>query len=199
MTQRSLFRITLAVIAVYALAIGLGIFLRVNYPDPASLVYETYKDLFPLIIAIPAAYLAFAFQRRTSYVQALRALWTTTVTAVQGAHTYVRTDTPTRELYNQTLAGLSIAIEEARAVFKNLPRPGDATGWYPFEPIKQIHDLVRDLGYGSHADAPRRTAATADINRMWKAVREPLLHEYDRDVPTYHHTWYVALRSTSAK
>jgi hypothetical protein len=118
MTQRSLFRRTLGVIAVYAVAIGLGIYLRVIYPGPASLAYETYKDLIPLIIAMPAAYLAFAFQRRTSYVQALRALWSTMVTAVQGARTYVRTDTPTRELYDQTLAGLSIAIEEARAVFK---------------------------------------------------------------------------------
>jgi hypothetical protein len=198
MTQRSLFRRTLGVIAVYAVAIGLGIYLRVIYPGPASLAYETYKDLIPLIIAIPAAYLAFAFQRRTSYVQALRALWSTMVTAVQGARTYVRTDTPTRELYDQTLAGLSIAIEEARAVFKNLPVSGDDTGWFPFEPIKQIHDLVRDLGYGSHADAPRRTAASADINSMWKAMRDQLLREFDRDVPTHHHTWYVALSSSSS-
>jgi hypothetical protein len=196
MTQRKLLRITIGVIALYSVAIAAGILLRIRYPGAESPVYETYRDLIPLIIATPAAFLAFSFQRRMSYVQALRSLWTMMAAAVQGARAYARTEAPTRELYEHTLARLSISIEEARAVFQNIAVPGDEKGWYPFEPIKQIHDQVRELGFGARVDTRKRALAGANIDKMWKAVREQLLREFDRDVPTYHHSWYVALKST---
>lgn len=61
-----------------------------------SVYYETaqmaaaIKDLFPLVVALPAAFLAyaFAFSRHNSYLQALRELWKQLVPSVQKAVQY---------------------------------------------------------------------------------------------------------------
>ena len=82
MTRIHLRRILIGVIAVYALALALAVFLRRPFAEAPSGYYATYKDLIPLVIAIPAAYLAFAFQRRGSYLQALRTVWEHMVGAV---------------------------------------------------------------------------------------------------------------------
>jgi len=178
---------------VYTLAIAMGVVLRIRYPGVNSAVYNTYKDLLPLLIAIPAAYLAFNFQRRALYVQALRSLWGNMVAAVQGARAYTHMKSPSAEDYRRTLSALSIVIDEARGVFENLPVKGKSDGWYPFEPIKEIHDQVRDLGFGPNLLSGQQEKVRTNINVMWKAVRSQLLREFDRDVPTHHHAWYVGL------
>jgi hypothetical protein len=183
--------IIIGVIAVYALALALGIVLRRPFAEPPSGYYSAYKDLIPLVIAIPAAYLAFAFQRRGSYLQALRTVWEHMVVAVAGALTYTETESPSRELQQQTLARLSVAIEEVRGVFRNVPAPGAPEGWYPFEPVKQIYQEIRDLGSGSQATSAARAAARDRIYRMWKANRLQLLAEFDRETPTHHHAQYA--------
>ena len=60
-----------------------------------------------------------AFQRRSSYLQALRALWEHMVGAIAGALTYTETESPTRDQQLQVLGKLSVVIEEVRGVFKN--------------------------------------------------------------------------------
>src|SRR4029079_5856379 len=119
------------------LALIAGIAIRFKFPPDKgkeSIEYAAFKDLIPLVIAIPAAYLAFCFQRRNSYLQALRSLWSNMVGAVQAARTYTYTPEPSRELYSETLGKLGMVIEEVRGVFKNIPAKGSPVGWYPFEP-----------------------------------------------------------------
>jgi hypothetical protein len=176
-----------AVIAVYVLALVLGIVLRRPFAEAPSGYYATYKDLIPLVIAIPAAYLAFAFQRRSSYLQALRSVWEHMIAAVAGAMTYTDTTSPSQEQQVQTLNRLSVVIEEVRGVFRNVPVPSEPEGWYPFEPVKQIYQEIRDLGFGEHATPAARAASRDRIYRMWKANRVQLLAEFDRDLPTHHH------------
>jgi hypothetical protein len=89
------------------------------------------------------------------------------------------------------LVKLSAAIEEVRGVFKNVPAQGAPDGWYPFEPVKQIYEEVRQLGHGAAATAARRAAARAQIYDMWKRSRAQLLTEFDRDTPTHHHATYA--------
>jgi hypothetical protein len=60
-----------------------GIGLRYWHPSEHDIVYATFKDLIPFVIAIPAAWLAFCFQRRASYIQQLRAFWSDLVEVVQ--------------------------------------------------------------------------------------------------------------------
>lgn len=193
MTKRQLSRITLLVMAVYTGAVMLGVVLRILDNTPNGIVYSTYKDLLSLIIAIPAAFLAYSFQRRNSYVQALRSLWSDLVAAVQAARSYTCVEKPSQELHLETLSKLSAVIEEARGVFSNIPAQGAPNGWYPFEPIKEIHNDVKKLGYGDNVSQKTRGEVGERINKRWKLVRTELLKEFDRCVPTYHHAWYTNL------
>jgi hypothetical protein len=76
-----------------------AVIVRIQFPDRpdgrANPVYATYKDLLPLLIAIPAAWLGYCFQRRTSYLAALRTLWENLIPAVQQAIHYTHLAQPT--------------------------------------------------------------------------------------------------------
>lgn len=191
MTAKSLRDILLLTIGIYAATIALGLLLRAWPAAGAATAYATYKDLIPLIIAIPAAYLAFCFQRRNSYMQALRSLWDGTIKAVAAARTYTDTPRPPEQDYVGTLEALSVVIDQYRGVFRNLPTRQGHGGWFPFEPIRQIYWEIRDLGYGEPVTEEMRQRARDRIEEMWKRSREQLLAEFDRDVPTSHHAEYV--------
>ena len=192
MTRRQLFITTLIVMGAYVIALGMGIVLRIVDPDLKGLIYSTYKDLIPLLIAVPAAYLAYSFQRRNNYVQALRKLWSDLIAAVQEARTYTYSQSTTFEQYSKVLSKLSMVIEEARGVFLNIKAKETTDGYYPFEPIKEIYNDIEDLGFGDKVTKEKKTKVRHEINARWKLVRSQLLREFDRDVPTYHYTWYTA-------
>lgn len=191
MTRMHLRLVILAVVAIYIAAIGVGIYLRVPYSAGASNLYQLYKDIIPLVIAIPAAYLAFAFQRRSSYLQALRTLWSHMVEAISAAFIYIETADPTEQQYLATLQKLSATIEEVRGVFKNIPTSASADGWYPFEPVKQIYKQIKDLGFGDMAKGKDRKKIGSIVSNMWRENRSRLLAEFDRDKPTHHHAEYA--------
>ena len=191
MTRTRLSRITRTVAAVYAAAIALGILLRIAFPTPNSIVYQTYRDLIPLIIALPAAFLAQAFQRRASYVQGLRALWSNMVAGVAAAVTYTELRSPSQEQYAEALRRLSVAIEEVRGFYANVPSGIARSGWYPFEPVKQIHDAVRALGFGDTTTPERRGETQERIFALWKPMRERFLAELEVEVPMHHHANYA--------
>ena len=197
MTRRRLAGVTRSVAAVYAAAIVLGVALRAVDPTPGREVYQTYKDLIPLIIALPAAFLAQAFQRRASYVQGLRALWGNMVGAAAAALTYTETPSPSKEQWIDVLRRLSAATEEVRGFYTNVPSGVAPGGWYPFEPVKQIHGAVRALGFGDAATDERRAAAQEEIYAMWKRVRERFVAELEVEPPTHHH--HAAYAPTAAR
>ena len=149
-----------------------------------------YRDLIPLIIALPAAFLAQAFQRRASYVQGLRSLWGNMVGAVAAALTYTETPSPSKEQYVDVLRRLSAAIEEVRGFYANVPSNVAPGGWYPFEPVKQIHGVIRALGFGD-AVTERRDEAHEAIYAMWKRARERFVAELEVELPTHHHAAYA--------
>lgn len=191
MTRHHLRWILIFVIGAYAIAIVFAALLRLPFSKEPSAYYNAYKDAIPLVIAIPAAYLAFAFQRRSSYLQALRSVWGHMVGAIAATLTYIELKSPTETQHAEVLTKLSIAIEEVRGVFKNVPVVGRPDGWYPFEPIKQIHQEIRQLGTGPSQSDVARIAAKKRIYDMWKASRTQLLAEFDRESPTYHHAEYA--------
>ncbi|MGV3708063.1 MAG: hypothetical protein ACO1Q7_04420 [Gemmatimonas sp.] len=193
MTRKHLRRILTCVIAVYATAFLAGILLRFPYAEVESPYYKTFKDLLPVMIAIPAAYLAWAFQRRSSYVQTLRALWTNMVNAVAAALAYTELRAPSEDQHMAVLTKLSITIEEVRGVFTNVPVATAPNGWYPFEPIKQIYQAMKDLGFGEMATAESKARTRAEVFRMWKDSRKQLLAEFDREMPTHHHAQYSSV------
>jgi hypothetical protein len=187
MTRRHLRWLLFGVLAAFGVTFAFAVFLRAPFAEIESSKYKTFKDLMPMIIAVPAAYLAFAFQRRNSYLQALRTLWSHMVHAVAAAMAYTDLDAPSKAEHQAVLLKLGVAIEEVRAVFKNVPKAGDDDGLYPFEPVKRIYQEIRALGYGGNADQRARIAARSRIYEMWKGSRTRLLAEFDRDTPTHHY------------
>ena len=193
MTRKRVVWATAAVISLYALVIVLGVVLRMRFPDNDSQVYGTYKDLIPLAIALPAAYLAYVFQSRSAYLTGLRAVWSRLADAVGTAIAYTELPSPTREAHAETLRKLSTVIEEVRGMYKNVPARGAPDGWYPFEPVKQIYDEMKALGYDERASDERRASTRAAIYDMWKGCRASFLAELNVAVPTYHHTQYASV------
>jgi hypothetical protein len=191
MTRKVLARWIAVAVSVYAGAVILGLVLRVVYKEPTSVVYPTYKDLIPFVIAVPAAFLAYGFQQRGSYLQGLRSLWGNMVGAIAAALTYTELPNPSKEQYAETLQRLSSTIEEVRGFYRNVPGDLATGGWYPFEPVKQIFDAVKALGFGEGATDHLRAQAHDAIYGMWKRTRAQFVTELDLAVPTHHHAAYV--------
>ena len=103
----------------YFVMIGFGAWLKWRNPterfDP---LYTTFKDLTPLLIALPAAGLGFCFSRRSAYVQQLRDVWSKIVDGVQCAVQYLHADRDNKEL-GEVIARLNTAKNEVRGVFEN--------------------------------------------------------------------------------
>lgn len=190
MTRRRLYNATKLVIAIYAVALVAAFIFKFTLPKE---FYETYKDVLPLVIAMPAAYLAFCFQKRNTYMQALRSLWTQIIMAVQLGFRYTYITKPTEEQYTETLSKLSVAIDEVRGVFCNIDEEKDGVGLYPFEPLKEIHDKITKLGFGKDDELELQKKARSEINEKWKELRAKFLLEFDRDVPTYPSSKYLFL------
>ena len=182
MTKRHLLTILYIVGGFYfAAAVG-GIVLA--FANPGA--FSRATAIIPLVIAFPGAYLVAAFQRRISYLAALRALWSHLVDAMAAALVYCELDSPSREEYASTLRQLSAGIEEVSGVFKNIPSDDDPEGCYPFEPLRDIYRKMAALGYGEAATPEKRAETRKAIGEWWKPVRDKLLAEFERDKPAFH-------------
>lgn len=178
MTRRQLRWAIAGVIGVYVAAVIIGLLLYVS----AAPIYQSFRDVIPFIFAIPAAYLGYCFQRRQSYMESLRTLWSQLVRAVQRAIIYTYDPTPTQQEYADVITALSIAIDEVRGVYKNIGEAPDRIGVYPYEPIKEIYKAVRALGYGEISEEQRDLARQRLIGH-WQSIRANFLDEFDRAEP----------------
>lgn len=155
------------------------------------ILYSTFKDLIPLLIATPAAWLGYCVQRRSAYHQQLRSLWSKLIDAVQSAIQYTHLEEPTQQEYSSVLVKLSSAIDEVRGLFCNLGEGDKNLKLYPFEPLKDIYGLLKTLSYGKRFDIDKATVERVKILKLWKSVRQELLKEFDREEPTFPHSHWV--------
>jgi glucose-6-phosphate-specific signal transduction histidine kinase len=88
MTRKQLNRRIIWISVFYLAALLVGIFLNKE-------ACERYTKLIPLIVAMPAAYLVYCFQRRSSYMQSLRQLWSNLVKAINHSTQYTYNTNPT--------------------------------------------------------------------------------------------------------
>ncbi len=194
MTKRNLTRCFRIAIAIYVIAVVIGIIIRIYDKTDHIIVYSTFKDAIPFVIAIPAVWLGYCLQRRLSYLQQLRSLWSRIVEAIQQAIHYTFNGNPTKEEYINTLKVLSVAIDEVRGVFKNLGESDKTIGLYPFEPIKDIYGLTKDLGLS--VDTEQKDEVRQKIFALWREARKELLKEFDREVPTFPHSHWAQPEKT---
>jgi hypothetical protein len=192
MTRRSLNRWIWLTIVVYLSVIAIGVALRTLLPGRGDAVYATFKDLVPLAVAIPAAWLAYCFQRRSSYMQQLRVLWSKLTLAVQDAIQYTHLTNPSQDQFAAVMKSLNIAIDEVRALFSNLDESRDAPGLFPFKSVKDIRTAIRELGFGSEIQRDRASATRELIGAKWEKTRSAMLQEFDRSAPTFPDTSFAA-------
>ena len=143
---------------------------------------EIFKTLIPIALAIPVAVLAAGFNRRNSYLQALRDLWQRLIPAAQAAIQYTHLASPDQTDFARTHEALSVAIDVLRGVFRNVPTR-NPTGLYPYENLKDISKVVSWLGYGKNFRSEDAARARLCITRLWQEMHIAMLGEFDRDVP----------------
>jgi hypothetical protein len=193
MTKKTIKRWFIAAVAYFVILVVIGIVLSVLDQSERRLVYSTFKDLIPLLIAIPAAWLGYCFQRRMAFAQQLRSLWSAIVDATWTALHYTHLEEPTSEDHAFTLMKLSVAIDEIRGLYKNLKGADERRGLYPFEPLKDIHLLITNLSCGKGYDSKKAKETRDKIFALWVDVRHELLKEFDREKPTFPHSHWADL------
>ncbi len=171
-------RIALAV-AIYAAAIGAGGCLRFLFPKREDLPYVLFRDMVPLIVALPATWLAYCFQRRQSYLHQLRAAWSDAIGAVQAAIRYTDDPRPTRRGRDAVLAGLGAAMDGVQGVFRS--RRGVRVD--PSGSLRLIRDEVEALGRGGTIAPEEARAARSAIEAHWTEARGRMAIEFDRALP----------------
>ena len=168
---------------VYFLAFFSGIVLKIYDSSQDEFLYNTFKDLVPLIIVIPALWLGYYFHRRLAYLKDVRELWSKIVSVVQESIQYTHLNAPGQSEYGNVLNNLSIAMEEMRAVFANISESEENIGLFPFETIKTIHGKISSLNFGSKFNTADAKKVRRQIIDLWKDFRKHFLTELERSVP----------------
>ncbi len=180
-------------VAYFAVLVAIGLLISACDHTDKRLLFGTFKDLIPLLIAIPVVWLGYCFQRRAAFLQQLRSLWSKLVDAVQTALQYTECDEPSQQEYAYALLKLRIAIDEVRGLFKNLHETGTKDELYPFEPLKDIYGLISDLGCATRFNRQKAEGVRRKTFALWKDARRELLKEFDREEPTFSHSHWADL------
>ena len=198
MTKKRLYEWVLFTLVFFVLVIAFGVVLRFYLPDDfgnPNAGYQTFKDLIPLFIAIPASWLGYCFQRRLSYLTALRANYHDLVQVIQDAVQYTYLANPSQEHFASTMKGLSVATDSLRGVFKNLPSK-DVLGLYPYENLKEIAKAISWLAPWETRTDEQRSRCRICITTTWASMHQALLLEFDTEVPDYPVSKYLVSRES---
>ncbi|MBY9006024.1 MAG: hypothetical protein KGD63_04635 [Candidatus Lokiarchaeota archaeon] len=172
MKKKVLNQLLIIVLIVYVLALILAVVIFRFLED----FLNEYISMIPFIVAIPAALLTRAFQRRSSYINTLRGIWPSIVNSGIKAIEYTNIKNPTEEQFREVIISLSTSIDHLRMLFKNVG------GFYPVESIKTIYEefnLIRDTFKFRNP-----TNAYDRITALWHQARDSILAEFDRVIPT---------------
>ena len=179
------------IVLYFIILILIGVACSVCDNSSSRRLYSTFKDLIPLFIAIPATWLGYCIQRRAAYLQHLRTIWTKLIDAVLTSAQYTYSVRPDEKEYSITLTKVSIVIDEIRGVFMNLGETESSTGLYPFEPLKDIYNLVKKLRFGDEYQKQDALKTREMIFALWRDVRCELLKEFDRESPDFSHSHWA--------
>jgi hypothetical protein len=199
MTRKSLARWFIIVMCYLVMLIAIALYLSGgNKPDEHA--YRVFKDLSPLFIAIPTAWLASVLQRRASFLSTLHALYNNVIASVQSAIQYTHKAEPSQADFVDIQKQLSITIELFRGSFRNLGEDNGTIGVYPFEALKTVKKWIDYAGFGENSTPDKRAVARRAIVGLWQnRIRKPLLNEFDRETPTSYDTpfWQTGDTSTA--
>jgi hypothetical protein len=149
--------------------------------------YEFLRDMSLLIATGGVAYIANVYQKRQSFIEALKEEWRDIITAKSALFTYTQLERPTLEQYLATFCKLSETIDNMRSVYQNVGETEALIGLYPYAPL---HDMRRALQTLDPRDYPNldgeaRKLARDAILQSFYALRETFLEELDLEEPDH--------------
>ena len=150
-------------------------------------VYEYLRDMSLLIATGGVAYITNVFQKRHSFVEALKEEWRDIIATKSALFAYTQIEQPTTEQYIATFCNLSETIDNMRSVYQNVGETGDLIGLYPFAPLHDMRRALQTLdprkSINAETDAEQRNLARDCILQSFYALRETFLEELDLEEP----------------
>lgn len=140
-----------------------------------------FLALSPLVVSVPAAYLAHCFQQRALFVNSLRKLWSDAVKAKGLLVRYCLSAGQTD--YYEAWTGLSNVVDEVRAVYRNIDETDQQVGTRSFEPLMDMLREFEQLEPSAKAPPPFAQVQT-NVDASWKAFQDAFLEEFDRPKPS---------------
>jgi hypothetical protein len=149
--------------------------------------YELLRDMSLLIATGGVAYIANIYQRRQSFIDALKEEWRDIIAAKSALFTYTQLERPTLEQYLATFCRLSETIDNMRSVYRNVGETDALVGLYPFAPLHDMRRALQTLDprKASTPDADARGLARDAILQSFYALRETFLEELDLEAPDH--------------
>jgi len=147
--------------------------------------YEYLRDMSLLIATGGVAYITNVFQKRHSFVEALKEEWRDIIATKSALFTYTQLERPTLEQYLDTFCKLSETIDNMRSVYRNSGETEALIGLYPFAPLHDMRRVLQTLDPRKAAtpDPEARARARDAILQSFYALRETFLEELDLEEP----------------
>jgi hypothetical protein len=197
MTRSILKRALWRVYALLVLVLGISLLAKVadHMPmlDGSGLekflkdVYEYLRDMSLLIATGGVAYITNLFQKRSSFVEALKEEWRDIIATKSALFTYTQLERPKTEQYIATFCKLSETIDNMRSVYQNVGETRDLIGLYPYAPLHDMRRALQTLDprKNADADAHARNLVRDAILQSFYALRETFLEELDLEEPDH--------------
>ena len=150
--------------------------------------YEFLRDMSLLIATGGVGYITNVYQRRSSFVDALKEEWRDIIAAKSALFSYTQLEKPTVELYLVTFCKLSETIDNMRSVYQNVGETGDLVGLYPYAPLHDMRRALQTLDPRKTPQAPdaeTRALVRDAILQSFYALRETFLEELDLEEPNH--------------
>jgi len=148
-------------------------------------VYEYLRDMSLLIATAGVAYITNVFQKRHSFVEALREEWRDIIATKSALFAFTQVERPTTEQYIETFCKLSETIDNMRSVYQNVGETGDLVGMYPFAPLHDMRRALQTLDprKALDADNDQHDLVRDCVLQSFYALRETFLEELDLEEP----------------
>jgi hypothetical protein len=149
--------------------------------------YEFLRDMSLLIATGGVAYIANVYQKRQSFIDALKEEWRDIIAAKSALFTYTQLERPSLEQYLDTFCKLSETIDNMRSVYQNVGETETLIGLYPYAPLHDMRRALQTLDprKSPTPDAEARALVRDAILQSFYALRESFLEELDLEAPDH--------------
>jgi hypothetical protein len=197
MTRSNLKRTLRRVYALLAVVLGISFVAKIadHVPGLAGSgvekilkdAYEYLRDMSLLIATGGVAYITNMFQKRSSFVEALKEEWRDIIATKSALFAYTQLERPTLEDYIGTFCKLSETIDNMRSVYRNVGETDALIGLYPYAPLHDMRRALQTLDprKAPAADAEARNLVRDAILQSFYALRETFLEELDLEQPDH--------------